>query len=74
MKDKLQISLAAARVNAGLTQGDVAEKMHVSRQTIVNWEKGKVVPGIPEMQMLSNIYKIPQDNIFLPCCSTKKSR
>ena len=71
MKDKLQISLAAARVNAGLTQGDVAEKMHVSRQTIVNWEKGKVVPGIPEMQMLSRIYKIPQDNIFLPCYSTK---
>lgn len=71
LKDKLQISLAAARVNAGLTQGDVAEKMHVSRQTIVNWEKGKVVPGIPEMQMLSRIYKIPQDNIFLPCYSTK---
>lgn len=71
MKDKLQITLAAARVNAGLTQGDVAEKMHVSRQTIVNWEKGKVVPGIPEMQMLSRIYKIPQDNIFLPCYSTK---
>lgn len=71
MKDKLQITLAAARVNAGLTQGDVAEKMHVSRQTIVNWEKGRVVPGIPEIQMLSRIYKIPQDNIFLPCYPTK---
>lgn len=71
MNKKLQISLAAARVNAGMTQGDVAEKMHVSRQTIVNWEKGKIIPGIPEMQMLSRLYEIPQDNIFLPCYSTK---
>ncbi len=69
--EKLQISLAAARVNARMTQEDVAREMHVSKQTIVNWEKGKVIPGIPEVEMLARIYKIPQDNIFLPCYSTK---
>ncbi len=68
--EQIQISLAAARVNAGLTQEAVAEKMGVTKQTIVNWEKGRVVPKIPEMEMLSRIYKIPQDNIFLPCYST----
>ena len=67
----LQISLAAARVNAGLTQADVAKEMRLNKQTIVNWEKGKIVPGIPEMEMLSRIYRIPQNNIFLPCYSTK---
>ena len=71
MENKLQISLAAARVNADLTQDEAADKMGVSRQTIVNWEKGRVIPGIPEMAMLSRIYNIPQDNIFLPCYSTK---
>lgn len=70
-QEKIQISLAAARVNAGMTQGDVAKKMNVSRQTIVNWEKGKIVPRIPEIEMLSRIYSIPQDYIFLPCYSTK---
>lgn len=69
--EKLQISLAAARVNAGMTQEDTAKEMHVSKQTVVNWEKGKVIPGIPEIEMLARIYKIPQDNIFLPCYSTK---
>ncbi len=69
--EKLQISLAAARVNAQMTQEDVAREMHVSKQTIVNWEKGKVIPGIPEVEMLARIYNIPQDNIFLPCYSTK---
>ncbi len=70
--EKLQISLAAARVNAGLTQADVAKKLGVSRQTIINWELGKIASlGIPEMKMLSDIYGIPQDNIFLPVNSTK---
>ena len=49
----LQISLAAARVNANMTQEDVAKAMNVSQTTIVNWEKGKVVPGIPEMDQFS---------------------
>ena len=70
----IQISLAAARVNKKLTQAEAAEIMHVTRQTIVNWERGKVVPGIPEMEMLSNIYGIPQDYIFLPCYSTNSKR
>lgn len=69
--EKIQISLASARVNANLTQEDVAKRMGVSKVTIINWEKGRVVPGIPEIEMLSKIYGIPQDNIFLPCYSTK---
>ena len=34
----LKISLAAARVNAEMSQTQVAQALHVSRQTIVNWE------------------------------------
>lgn len=66
MPDKLQISLAAARVNANLTQEDVARAMHLSKNTIVNWEKGKVVPKPAQFEMMCRIYKIPKDNIFLP--------
>jgi len=64
--EKLQISLAAARVNAGMTQDDVAKKMKISKTTIVNWEKGKVVPSFANLQMLCTIYNISKDNIFLP--------
>ena len=68
--DAIQISLRAARVNAGLTIEDVAAEMQRSKQTIINWEKGKSVPRIPDIEMLSKLYGIPQDNIFLPCYST----
>lgn len=68
---EIQISLAAARVNAGLTQEDVAKEFGVSKQTIINWEKGKSVPKIAEIMLLARVYKIPEENIFLPCYSTK---
>lgn len=62
----LQISLAAARVNAEMTQEDVAKELHVGKQTIVNWEKGATEPKISQMRQLSVLYKIPVENIFLP--------
>lgn len=68
--NEFKISLAAARVNANLTQSEVARIMKKSKATIVNWENGKTVPGVPEMAMLSQLYGIPQDFIFLPCYST----
>lgn len=61
-----KISMAAARVNAKLTQTDVAGKMQVSKQTIVNWENGKVVPGPAQFAMFCEICDAPKDAIFLP--------
>lgn len=62
----LQISLAAARVNAGMTQEDVSKALKVSKNTIVSWEKGATEPTISRVRELSELYNIPLDNIFLP--------
>lgn len=70
MPEVIQISLAAARVNAKLTQEEVARKMKIGKRTIINWEKGASVPSFADMKMLSDIYGIPIDNIFLPQKST----
>ena len=64
--NELKISLAAARVNAKLTQSDVARKLGKTKQTIVNWENGRTVIDTANFTLLSEIYGIPQDNIFLP--------
>ena len=66
----LQISLAAARVNAGLTQQDVAKRMKISKSTLINWEKGKVIPSFASLEELSRLYNIPSDYIFLSTKST----
>ncbi len=67
---ELKISLAAARVNAKLTQEEVANRLHVSKTSVVNWENGKVIPTFSTVQALSAVYDIPVDNIFLPAEST----
>lgn len=64
--EKLQISLAAARVNAGMTQEDVAKKLHVSNNTVTNWEKGYTTPSISQARELSSLYEMPLEFIFLP--------
>ena len=66
VNDNLKISMAAARVNANLTQADVAREMKVSKQTIVNWEKGKVSPPFAQFKLFCEIVGISEDNIFLP--------
>ncbi len=61
-----QISLAAARVNANLTQEDVAKALHITKNTLVAWEKGMSEPKISQARQLSELYNMPLDNIFLP--------
>lgn len=63
---KLRISLAAARVNAEMTQEDVAREMHVSKNTVVNWEKGRSELTISQSRELSKLYNMPLEYIFLP--------
>lgn len=61
-----KISLAAARVNAGMTQNDIAKKMHISKNTVINWEKGKVKLKPAQFKMYCEIVKAPEDAISLP--------
>ena len=61
-----KISLAAARVNAEMTQEEVAEIMHVSKNTIINWEKGRVEVSFAILNTLASIYNYPADFISLP--------
>ncbi|MDR2889237.1 MAG: helix-turn-helix transcriptional regulator [Lachnospiraceae bacterium] len=65
----LQISLAAARVNAGLTQADAAKALNISVHLMRNWEKGRSELSVSQSRGLSELYAIPLDYIFLPIIS-----
>ena len=63
----MQITLKAARVNAGLTQEYVAKKLKKSKNTIVNYESGKSVPDIETGKALAALYGLSVDDLnFLP--------
>ena len=58
-----KFSLEAARVNAKMTQKQVADAMGVATTTIRNWEKGKSFPKQPAIEKLCELYGIPYDFI-----------
>ena len=59
----IKISLEAARVNAGLTQKEVAVELHVSNKTVCSWEKGKSFPDAGQIDALCKLYGMSYDNI-----------
>lgn len=63
VNNNFKISLAAARTNAQLSQQEVAKLMKISKTTLVNWEKGRSFPNIRQCRQLSELYKIPLNNI-----------
>lgn len=64
-----QISLAAARVNAELTQEQLGEILGVTGATVNNWEHGRSEPTISQLRKISELSKISMDFIFVPCKS-----
>lgn len=63
---RLKISLKAARVNANLSQDEVAAAMRKSKTTINNWESGKTEIDLGNLKTLCNLYNVTIDDIFLP--------
>lgn len=63
----MKITLKAARVNAKMTQDEVAKKVNKSKNTIQNYENGKSIPDIEMGKKLAAIYGVTVDDIiFLP--------
>lgn len=53
-----------ARIDAQLTQEQVAEALGVSRQTMSNWENGKTYPDIVSVIKMSDLYAISLDHLL----------
>ena len=65
-----KITLEAARVNTGLKQWQLAEKMGVSRTTINKWENGKAPMKPVYLYMFCGITGFSEDELILPIKST----
>ncbi|WP_270240521.1 helix-turn-helix transcriptional regulator [Collinsella tanakaei] len=52
------------REAAGMSQGELASRVFVSRQTVINWEKGKTLPDIESVKLLSAAYGITIDALL----------
>lgn len=65
----VKFTLAAARVNAGLSQKEAAEKLGISNKTLCKWENYESYPGADMIPKICELYGIPYDQI----CFASKS-
>lgn len=57
-------TLKFQRKNYGISQGELAEKLHISRQSISNWENDKSYPSLDNLLALSELYRISIDDLL----------
>lgn len=58
-----KISLKAWRVNRGFSQQDVADRLGVSRQTVIKWEQEDAKNNGLVLYALAKLYDVDLDNI-----------
>lgn len=66
-----QISIAAARVNANLTQKQLADKLGVSNTSVVEWENGKREIPLRHLIKLAELSGLSISDIYVPLKSEK---
>lgn len=55
--------ISALRNQHEMSQGDLAEKMNVSRQSISKWETDTSVPELEKLIQLSEVFHITLDEL-----------
>lgn len=57
-------NLEQERKNLCFTQKQVANILHVSRQTVSNWERNVSSPDLESLVSLSDLYHVSVDNLL----------
>ena len=56
--------LLSLRKKKGLSQEEVADMLHVSRQTVSKWETDQSMPDFDKVVPICNLYEISTDELF----------
>lgn len=64
MREYISNTVYALRIEKNLTQEDLAERLGVTRQTIIAIEKGNYTPSVLLALKVAAVFKIPVEDIF----------
>ncbi|MBT8471269.1 MAG: helix-turn-helix transcriptional regulator [Marinicaulis sp.] len=62
----MENKLKELRGERGWSQSDLAERLDVSRQTVISIERGKYDPSLPLAFKISSVFGEAIENIFTP--------
>ena len=60
---KLSEKILSLRTARGLSQGDLAEKLDVSRQSVSKWETGQSVPDLDKIIKIADLFGVSVDEL-----------
>lgn len=60
------------RKKAGLSQEELAEKLHVSRQAVTKWETDRGIPDVANLIAVSDLFGISLDELIQENAAVKK--
>ena len=56
-----------------MNQSDIADKLHVSKQTVSDWINGKKFPRVDKMQELADLFGVLMSDMYTPSATLKES-
>ena len=57
-------NLKSARIESGMTQKQVAEKLNVVESCYANWEQGRTEPNLAMLRKLGELFEITLDELL----------
>lgn len=60
----MEVTMKAARINAGYTQKAAAKLLNISKNTLSNYENYKTIPDVKTSGAMARLYCISVDNII----------
>ena len=64
MAEHIQNTVHTLRTKKGLTQEDLAEKVGITRQTVISIEKGNYTPSVLLALKIARVFKVSVEDIF----------
>lgn len=64
MTENIKNTVYTLRTKKGLTQEDLAEKVGITRQTVISIEKGNYTPSVLLALKIASVFKVSVEDIF----------
>ncbi len=72
--NQISKNIKECRLEAKLTQDQVAEKLHMTRQNISSYETGRTEPDVETIQKIADIFDVPVERLLYGDAILKKRK
>ena len=64
MPEFISNTVYTLRTNKGLTQEELAQKVGITRQTVISIEKGNYTPSVHLALKIASAFRVPVEEVF----------